>query len=163
MAGEAEGTCKRQGSAVHPLTGWRLPGSRREAVPRSGSWTSPEDMQGENAPPSSPQREERRGNSPAPLASISHVPRWPFVQVQKWRDNWARMRHQPRDREGGSRVNLRRRTRFVSTTLHTLRYSGLLVPSHSISSPTATCDLRFPERTKTSVQVPVSDRVLMAS
>lgn len=158
MASEAEGTSKRQGRAVHPLAGWRLPVSCRDTVRRSGSWTSPEDMQGENAPPSGPQREERRGNSSAPLASVSCLPRWHFVQVQKWRDNWTRMRHQPRDREGGSRVNLRRRTRFVSTTLHTLRYSGLLVPSHSTSSPTATCHLHSPERTKTPVQVPVSDK-----
>lgn len=41
-----------------------------------------------------------------------------------------------RDREGGGRGNLRRCTRFVSNMLHTLRYSGPLVPSHGVSFPT---------------------------
>lgn len=43
----------------------------------------------------------------------------------------------PKRDRGGGRGTLRRCTRFVSHTLHTLRYSGLLVPSHGISSPTA--------------------------
>ena len=51
-----------------------------------------------------------------------------FTRVQKWRDSWARRRHRLRDR-GGGRGNLGRCTKFVSSTLHTLRYSGPRMPS----------------------------------
>lgn len=78
-----------------------------------------------------------------------------------------------RDRKGGGRGNLRRRTRFVSNTLHTLRYSGLLVPSHGISSPAmwGPPSILLRERRRLSPfpgrggATPLSDRVpfLMAS
>ncbi|XP_032954161.1 oxysterol-binding protein 2 isoform X2 [Rhinolophus ferrumequinum] len=103
---------------------------QRDTACRSDAWTYPEDMRGENAPLSSPQREERRGTSSAPLASISRFPLWPLMQVQKWRDDWARLRHPPRDREGGCRVNLRRCTRTQGEMAHTCRGTINLSTTH---------------------------------
>lgn len=104
---------------------------------RSGAWTSPEDLQGENTPLRSLQKEEWRWNLSATFASHLLSPTVAFHESPEVEEQLGKAEVPTgRDREGGDRGNLRRCTRFVSSTLHTLRYSGPLVPSHGVSSPT---------------------------
>lgn len=91
-----------------------------------GAHTPPEDTRGENTPLCSPQRRKWREDVSAPFTPISRFPvsfyESPEVEGQLGKEEASTDR-------GGGRGNLGRCTRFVSSTLHTLRYSGPRMPS----------------------------------
>lgn len=49
--------------------------------------------------PSAEGRVGGEGDVSTPFTSISRVPLWHFIEVQKWRDSWARMSPHPRETE----------------------------------------------------------------